>query len=243
MERQTPIGLTDVLDGLDRLRQALEVERSLPEAAEILVTAALELVPGCDGGAVTEWAPEQATVVYASTAELGALEEAQIELGAGPGRLVITEQTRVRTQPGDQRWPAWGERASRAGVASVAAYRLHLPGPPTSLTLYGSDPAAMDGAGPAIAVEGGSPESLGALIATVGSIGLAGVRRQDQLRQAIRSRDVIGQAKGILMHRWKLTADSAFDVLRRASSDTNIPLRLVAERVVAEGDVPGVGGA
>jgi ANTAR domain-containing protein len=237
VERQTPMGLTVVLDGLARLRQSLEVERSLPEAAEILVTAAVDLVPGCDGGAVTEWADGQATIVFASSPALAALEEAQIELDSGPARLVITtDESRIRTEPGDPRWPEWGERAVRVGVATATAFRLDLPGPATTLTLYCSDAAAMQDAPPA--AEGDSPETLGVLVATVGSIALSGVRRQDQLRQAIRTRDVIGQAKGILMHRWKLTADGAFDVLRRASSDTNIPLRLVAERVVAEGDVP-----
>lgn len=239
MERETPIGLAVVLDGLDRLRQALESERSLPEAAELLVTSAMEIVPGCDGGAVTEWGPDHATVLHASTPALAGLEEAQVELGSGPGHLVTTEEPVVRIEPDDPRCPEWGRRAGQVGVAAAAAFRLSLPGQKTtSLTLYGSDPGAMDGGSAPVAMLEGSAEALGQLVATVGSIALSGVRRQDQLRQAIASRDVIGQAKGILMHRWKLTADGSFDVLRRASSDTNIPLRIVAERVVAEGDVP-----
>jgi AmiR/NasT family two-component response regulator len=52
--------------------------------------------------------------------------------------------------------------------------------------------------------------------------------RQTQFRVALDSRDVIGQAKGILMERRGLPADQAFDVLRRASQDLNVKLRDVA---------------
>ena len=53
-----------------------------------------------------------------------------------------------------------------------------------------------------------------------------------QLRQALQSRDVIGQAKGILMERRKITADEAFDVLRSASQTLNVKLAQVAQTLV-----------
>ena len=52
------------------------------------------------------------------------------------------------------------------------------------------------------------------------------------LREALRSRDVIGQAKGILMERRGVSADEAFDILRRASQSLNIKLTQVAEKLV-----------
>jgi AmiR/NasT family two-component response regulator len=48
------------------------------------------------------------------------------------------------------------------------------------------------------------------------------------LQQALLSRDVIGQAKGILMDRLKVTPEDAFDLLRRSSQELNIKLRDVA---------------
>ena len=53
--------------------------------------------------------------------------------------------------------------------------------------------------------------------------------RATQLAEAVRSRDVIGQAKGILMERRGLTADEAFDTLRRTSQDLNVKLRDLAQ--------------
>lgn len=55
---------------------------------------------------------------------------------------------------------------------------------------------------------------------------------------ALQTRDVSGQAKGILMERHRLTADQAFERLRTASQDRNIKLRQIAETVTVTGDLP-----
>jgi ANTAR domain-containing protein len=60
-----------------------------------------------------------------------------------------------------------------------------------------------------------------------------------QLRTALDSRDVIGQAKGILMERYRLTPDGAFALLARASQDTNVKLREVATELCRTGSLPG----
>ena len=60
-----------------------------------------------------------------------------------------------------------------------------------------------------------------------------------QLHTALDSRDVIGQAKGILMERYRLTPDGAFALLARASQDTNVKLRAVAAELCRTGSLPG----
>lgn len=64
--------------------------------------------------------------------------------------------------------------------------------------------------------------------------------RVDQLMAAIQSRDVIGQAKGILMERYGLTSDQAFQVLVSASSNSNVKLHDVALELVATGMLSGL---
>jgi AmiR/NasT family two-component response regulator len=56
-------------------------------------------------------------------------------------------------------------------------------------------------------------------------------REAGELRTALQSRDVIGQAKGILMERSGLDADEAFAVLRLLSQRRNVKLREVAADV------------
>ena len=59
------------------------------------------------------------------------------------------------------------------------------------------------------------------------------------LREALQSRDMIGQAKGILMAREKVTADEAFELLRKASQALNRKLRDLAEEIATTGELPG----
>jgi AmiR/NasT family two-component response regulator len=67
--------------------------------------------------------------------------------------------------------------------------------------------------------------------------------RSVNLQAALRSRELIGQAQGILMERERISADAAFDVLRRASQHLNVKLFEVAETLVETGESPDTGPA
>ena len=69
------------------------------------------------------------------------------------------------------------------------------------------------------------------------AIAVAGKVRDADMAAALGSRDVIGQAKGILMERFKITAPTAFAMLVKASSDNNLKLGVVCERLSATGDL------
>ncbi len=64
------------------------------------------------------------------------------------------------------------------------------------------------------------------------------------LRAALVSRATIDQARGILIARYRISADGAFDLLVRWSQERNIKLRTIAETMVAMAqhspDGPGV---
>jgi AmiR/NasT family two-component response regulator len=66
-------------------------------------------------------------------------------------------------------------------------------------------------------------------------------RRAENLYAALASREAIGEAIGILMERERITADQAFDMLRRASQHLNVKLRKVAETLVQTGVEPDTG--
>src|SRR4051794_18480367 len=80
-------------------------------------------------------------------------------------------------------------------------------------------------------------EQVALLFATHAAIAMAGAQQQQQLRDAIEFRDLIGQAKGILMERFTITADQAFQLLIQASQASNIKLRDVARQLAEEGSV------
>jgi AmiR/NasT family two-component response regulator len=77
------------------------------------------------------------------------------------------------------------------------------------------------------------------MFAAHAAVALAGAEHEENLRSAVSSRDLIGQAKGILMERHKLTADQAFAVLARVSQELNRRLADIAREVSDTGAVPG----
>lgn len=97
-----------------------------------------------------------------------------------------------------------------------------------ALSLYGAVPAAFDP----------SAKRLAELYATHAALALAEARRTDQLRRALATRDVIGQANGVLMERHRITSDQAFERLKRASHRLNCKLVDVAETLAATGMLP-----
>ena len=65
------------------------------------------------------------------------------------------------------------------------------------------------------------------------------VDRIRQLEEALETRTVIGRAQGILMERYEIGADAAFEALKRISSQTNLPVREVARSLVDTRHLPG----
>ena len=109
----------------------------------------------------------------------------------------------------------------------------HSVGTGGSLNAYGSEPNAFSD----------EAQQIGLILAAHASVAAGTVheRRQlenlaDNLTTALWSRDVIGQAKGILMERLKLTPEDAFDALRHSSQRLNEKLRAVAFRVAETGE-------
>ena len=96
-----------------------------------------------------------------------------------------------------------------------------------SLNLYSADRNAFDN----------DSEHIGLLFAAHAAVAISGAHQQEHLNKAIAARDLIGQAKGILMERHKITADQAFSVLARASQQTNTKLVDVARSLTDTGDI------
>jgi len=78
-------------------------------------------------------------------------------------------------------------------------------------------------------------EHIGLLLASHAAIAVADAQKLEHAAIALANRDIIGQAKGILMERFKMTADQAIDVLAKVSQDTNRKLHAVAEDLAGTG--------
>jgi ANTAR domain len=135
----------------------------------------------------------------------------------------------------DDLWPNHAPAASSAGMHNVLAAPLGESG---VLNLYARCPASF---GDADRVKGALLASFANIALSVARVRETENRRTHNLKVALGTREIIGQAEGILMERERITGDQAFDILRRASQNLNIKLREVAQSLIDTGERPDTG--
>lgn len=241
-DQHTDSGLTE-LDGLDVLDdvtfgalhvlcRALHVnDPSLPVTLEAILTSATTAMRTADHAGLNlligdNFQP-QATI-GAAPPKLDALQQRN---GTGPCIDASREQDTIEVTDmrGDTRWPEFARVAVELGVHAMLCVPLWVDERRLgSLSLYASTPAAFDG----------NARRLAELYATHAALALLEAQRAEQMRRAIASRDLIGQAKGVLMCRHHITAEQAFELLKQASQMHNRKLVDVAETVAGTGELP-----
>jgi transcriptional regulator with GAF, ATPase, and Fis domain len=157
------------------------------------------------------------------------LDALQHRLDTGPCLTAAREQTVIRVDdvPADTRWEAFRAAAVRCGVGSMLCLPLHVDSTVVgTLSLYSDRSAAFTEAEPTVRV-------LSVLAAST----LSDVRRKVNFEKALESRDLIGQAKGILMYANRVDADAAFRLLADRSKATNTKLVEIARSVVETGSL------
>ncbi|WP_245784633.1 GAF and ANTAR domain-containing protein [Geodermatophilus amargosae] len=221
---------TDLGELMEQVARTLQAEHGDVSATlEAITAAAVHSVPGSDDCGITLVLDRRRVDSRAPTGALPReVDRLQERVGEGPCLDAVQTARTVRIDDisGEQRWPRFTGEAAALGVGSMLSFQLFVTGSGLgALNLYARAPHAF----------GEESESIGLVFASHASIALAGAQQEDRLRTAIASRDLIGQAKGILMERHRLTADQAFAVLVRASSHTNRKLADIAEELSTTG--------
>jgi GAF domain-containing protein len=155
---------------------------------------------------------------------------AQYEADEGPCLEALREHVTVVIDDleADDRWPAYRAAALPLGVRAMISFRLFVQQDSMgALDFYSSTPHAF----------GRRARALGQVFASHAAVAMKAAIAEVGLHAALESRDVIGQAKGILMARDGVTAAVAFDRLRTASQRRNVPLRALAADVAETGDL------
>ena len=226
--------LNQLAEDFGSLARSLE-EHDDPDVmlAEI-VAAAVAMVPGVNEGSISVVTGRRNIGSQAPTGDLPMHVDAlQEETQQGPCLDAAYDHLTVRVadMASETRWPKFAQRASQAGAASMLSIQLYVEGDNLgALNLYGRTANAFDD----------ESEQVGLLFASHAAVAYAGVRKEAQLAKAIDSRDLIGQAKGILMERYNISGERAFLVLTRISQDTNRKLHDIAAELVRERTVPGI---
>lgn len=229
----TVVERQDLAERLAATAHALQDASEPSDVMTRVVSAALALVPGAEEGSVSLVQGRRRITSEGVSSELPRLfDHLQVETGEGPCLDSAHEHLTVRVEDlaADERWPVLGPRAADAGLRSALCLQLFVEGDDLgALNLVSRRPGAFDD----------ESEQVGLLLASHAAIAVADALQLQGVRRALANRDLIGQAKGILMQRHKVTADRAFEMLVRASQDTNRKLVDVAEALTATGDAEG----
>ncbi len=201
---------------------------SAPDTLEAVTTAVVAAVPGAEHASIILVERRRIVSSQAATSELAKrLEQLQTELDDGPCLTSAWEQQTVHItdMTTETRWPRFAAAAAAAGVGAMVCFQLFVDGNNLgALDLYASIAGAFDA----------ESESIGLVFAAHAAVAIATAREERHLHAALANRDIIGQAKGIVMERFRLDATRAFALIARLSQEENIKLHDVAARLVAE---------
>ena len=191
--------------------------------------AAVEVLPDVTSASITVKHNDGRLETFAATDDfLLEVDAAQYELREGPCYESATDTVHV-TAPHlatDERFPRYAPVALDKGIRSQAGIRLFdAPKSNGALNLYSDRDGAFEDLG-----------VLEQLFAHQSAMALDYARQIDQLHEAVQSRQMIGQAVGMVMERYDLKDANAFAVLTRLSSERNVKLRVIAEEILAEKD-------
>jgi len=196
-----------------------------------ITSAAVRTVPGAEWASIS-LVTRRLVDSRAGTNELAReIDGLQSELDEGPCMDALRQERTVRVEDfaTESRWPRFAAEATKRGAGSLLSFQLFTEGDNLgALNLYATQPGAF----------GEESETVGLIFAAHAAIALSAARQEQNLRSAMDGRDVIGQAKGILMERHHLTAAQAFQVLVRTSSHTNRKLFDLAEELTTTGTMP-----
>lgn len=183
-------------------------------------------IPGCDDAIITARSATGVESIH-SDHDLGF-----DPLVSGPIVEAVTfgEPRRLDDVASDQRWPAFGMQLVNAGYRSCLTLPLSVRGDENAvITLLSRTPNQFGEASYDVVL-------LLTLYAGVAfdnaslyhdSNALVG-----QLREALRTRALVGRAQGMLMRHYKYDTDQAFEALKRASQNSNTKLRDLAALLV-----------
>jgi ANTAR domain/GAF domain len=204
------------------------------ESLDRIVQAASDTVPGADYASITiRRADGRLETVAATAGVVVRADELQYALREGPCYDAVTGDatTYAKDLSNSTRWPRFGPKAAELGLLSQMAVRLaEGQGTATGLNLYSRSLQAFE-----------DDVDLAELFASHARVALGFAVQLETLQGAIGTRETIGKAIGIVMERYGLSSDRAFEFLIRMSQNSNVKVRDLAASIVdlpPGGDVP-----
>ncbi|MCE1178438.1 MAG: GAF and ANTAR domain-containing protein [Micrococcales bacterium] len=216
------------LDGVCRTMDELEAY------LERVVHAVQRHIDGCDEVGVTLMGDRGPQTAACTTAETLQIDGVQYAVGDGPCLDAYRERREnlVTVEAARERWPAFVDGVESFGdIHSLYALPLMSEGEAFgALNLYGNEPDAFTDEGVRVVARAAARRAAEAIHAGIEIIGAREVAAQ--MEEAMASRAIIEQAKGVLIGIHGIDESRAFDVLRTTSQHRNVKVRDLARQIV-----------
>lgn len=221
------------LDAVMSQMGAVVLAAETVETMVTLVTAlAVQTIPGTTGAGVTLVDARGTRTVAASSPLVEQADTMQYRVDSGPCLTAWRDQITVRADDLDSetRWPQWSAQAAGLGIRSILSVPLAAGGTTVgAMKVYSTQPGVYDR----------RAEELLALFARQAAVLLVNTQTLSDARQlstdlsqALANRDIIGQAKGVLIAQGATDEQAAFAMLVSASQRTHTKLHDVARQIV-----------
>jgi ANTAR domain/GAF domain len=216
----------DLAARMAELARTVASPRSLDDVLSSVTATAKELIPGVDAAGVLLIGKGGTFESLAPVTDLPQqLDQLQMQFNEGPCVQAALDEVIVRTDDfrEEQRWPQYSPACVEIGVLSGLSFKLYTADRTAgALNLFGFQSNVWDG----------EAETIGTVLAAHAAAAVLASRRGQQLESALSTRDRIGQAKGIIMERYKVDDVQAFEMMRRLSQDSNAKLVDIAQQVI-----------
>jgi hypothetical protein len=218
---------------LARNRSIRDLELTLHQ----IVASAVATIPGVDAGSISMNQQGRIETRHPTSETIGKLDDRQSDLDEGPCITAIEDPPESGTVVAADlagadahRWPRFAPYVVEAGYRALMSTQLSIDGGVrAALNLYSATPDAFDA----------EARTLAGLFGIQAALVLYGSAQAMHLQSAVDSRDLIGQAKGILMERFSVDDETAFQMLVKSSQETNLKLTAVARWLTASAPDPG----
>ncbi len=208
------------------LARDVAVPVAIDDVLRGVTDAVLELIPGAEyAGLLLLGRGGKYETLVPTDDLMYQLDEMQIRTGEGPCVEAAVDDLIVRTDDFEceLRWPEYSQLVVEVGIRSALSFKLYTAQRNAgALNVFSTQVKAFDA----------EAEAIGSVLAAHAAAAIVASRQEEQLQSALSSRDLIGQAKGIIMERYNVDAVRAFEMLRELSQSGNVKLVDIAKQVI-----------
>ncbi|MGI8888858.1 MAG: GAF and ANTAR domain-containing protein [Nocardioidaceae bacterium] len=215
---------TELVELMATVAKALRTAPEDDDTLRRITETAVSTIPGVDYASISITGSDGIRTLAPTATVVVRADELQYELDEGPCVDAIKFEQTMRSEDvaADDQWPKYGPETAALGIRGQMAVQIcDTKDSHAALNLYSRAVGAFD-----------NSQHIAELFATHAAVAMGFVRSVETLKEALKTRNMVGQAIGVTMQRYGLDEENAFAFLVRVSQQGNLKLRFVAQEII-----------